>query len=54
MDDGRLIDEDPQHEVICVPNHPFYKDKGRKDKVWHLIAVVLGLEGEYIRFRFIA
>ena len=32
----------------------FYKDNVRKDKAWHLIAVVLGVEGEYIRFRIIA
>ena len=37
------------------PNkHPFYKDNGRKVKARHLIAVVLGVEGEYIRFRIIA
>ena len=41
-------------QVIYVPNHPFYKGNGRKDKAWHLIAVVLGVEGEYIRFRIIA
>ena len=54
MDDERLIVEVQQHEVIYVPNHPFYKGNGRKDKAWHLIAVVLGLEVEYIRFRIIA
>ena len=32
-----------------VSNHPFYKNNVRKDKAWHLIAVVLGVEGEYIR-----
>ena len=37
-----------------VSNHPFYKNNVRKDKAWHLIAVVLGVEGEYIRFRIIA
>ena len=42
------------HNVIYVPNHPFYKGNGRKDKVWHLIAVVLGVEVEYIRFRIMA
>ena len=42
------------HNVIYVPNHPFYKGNGRKDKAWHLIAVVLGVEVEYIRFRIIA
>ena len=47
MDDERLIVEVPQHEVIYVPNHPFYKDNGRKDKVWNLIGVVLGMDGEY-------
>ena len=54
MDDERLIFEVPQHEVIYVPNNLFYKDNGRKDKAWHFIAVVLGVEGEYIRFRIIA
>ena len=54
MDDERLIVEVQQREVIYVPNHPFYKDNVRKDKAWHLIAVVLGVEGEYIRFRIIA
>ena len=29
----------------------FYKGIGRKDKAWHLIAVALGVEVEYIRFR---
>ena len=53
MDDERLIVEVQQHEIIYVPNHTFY-DNGRKDKAWHLIAVVLGVEGEYIRFRIIA
>ena len=37
-----------------VSNHPFYQNNVRKDKAWHLIAVVLGVEGEYIRFRIIA
>ena len=32
---------------------PFYKDNIRKDKAWHLIVVVLGVEGENIRFRII-
>ena len=41
------------HNVLYVPNHPFYKGNGRKDKAWHLIAVVLGVEVEYIRFRII-
>ena len=54
MDDERLIVEVQQHEVIYIPNHPFYKGNGRKDKTWHLIAVVVGVEGEYIRFRIIA
>ena len=53
MDDERLIVEVQQHEVIYVPNHHFYKGNGRKDKAWHLIAVVLGVEVEYIRFRII-
>ena len=53
MDDERLNVEVQKHEVIYVPNHPF-KDNSRKDKAWHLIAVVLGVEGEYIRFRIIA
>ena len=35
MEDERLIVEVPQHEVIYVPNHPFYKDNVRK--VWQLI-----------------
>ena len=39
------------HNVIYVPNHHFYKGNGRKVKAWHLIAVVLGVEVEYIRFR---
>ena len=54
MDDERLIVEVQQHEVIYVPNHPFNKGNGLKDKAWHLIAVVLGVEVEYIRFRIIA
>ena len=54
MERRGFIIEVQQHEVIYVPNHPFYKDNGRKDKAWHLIAVVLGGEGEYIRFRIIA
>ena len=37
--------------VIYVPNHHFHKGNGRKFKAWHLIAVVLGVEVEYIRFR---
>ena len=52
MDDERLIVEVQQHEVIYVPNHPFYKEN--VDKAWHLIAIVLEEEGEYIRFRIIA
>ena len=54
MDDERLIVKVQQHEVIYVTNHPFYKVNVRKYKAWHLIAVVLGVEGEYIRFRIIA
>ena len=54
MDDERLIVEVQPHEVIYVPNHSFYNDNGWKDKAWHLIAVVLGVEGEYIRFRIIS
>ena len=54
MDDERLIVEVQQHEVIYVPNHPFYKENVRQDEAWHLIAIVLGVEGEYIRFRIIA
>ena len=29
----------------------FYEGIDRKDKAWHLIAVALGVEVEYIRFR---
>ena len=54
MDDERLVVEVQQHEVIYAPNHPFYKDNRRKDEAWHLITVVLGVGGEYIRFRIIA
>ena len=54
MDDERLILEVEQHKIIYETYHPFYKDNVRKDKVWHLIAVVLGMEGEYIRFWIIA
>ena len=53
MDDERLIVEVQQHEVIYVPNHPSFFFV-RKEKAWHLIAVVSGVEGEYIRFRIIA
>ena len=42
-----------QHKIISEINRPFYKDNVRKDKACHLIAVVLGVEGEY-RFRIIA
>jgi hypothetical protein len=54
MDDERLIVEMEQHKIIYEINHNFYKDNVRKDKSWHLIAVVLGVEDEYIRFRIIA
>ena len=54
MDDERLIVQVEQHKIISEINHPFYKDNVRKDKAWHLIAVVLGVEGKYIRFRIIA
>ena len=54
MDDERFIVEVQQHEVIYVPNPPFYKENVRKDKAWCLITIVLGVEGEYIRFRIIA
>ena len=54
MDDERLIVEVEQHKIIHAIKHPFYKDNVRKDKARHLIAVVLGVEGEYIRFRIIA
>ena len=54
MDDERLIVEVQQHEVIYVPNHHFYKENVRKEKAWYLIAIDLGVEGEYIRFRIIA
>ena len=54
MDDERLIVEVEQHKIIHEIYHPFYKDNVRKDKAWHLIAVVLGVESEYIRFRIIA
>ena len=54
MDDERLIVQVEQHKIIYEINHPFYKDNVRKDKAWHLIAVVLGVEGEYTRFRIIA
>ena len=53
MDDERLIVELEQHKIIYEINRPFYKDNVRKDKACHLIAVVLGVEGEY-RFRIIA
>ena len=54
MDDERLIVEEKFSNMKSFMYHPFYKDNGRKDKAWHLIAVVLGVEGEYIRFRIIA
>ena len=54
MEHERLIVEVEQHKIIYEINHPFYKDNVRKDKAWHLIAVVSGVEGEYIRFRIIA
>ena len=47
MDDERLIVEVQRHEIIYATKHPFYKDNGRKDKVWNLIGVVLGMDGEY-------
>ena len=54
MDDERLIVEVEQNKIIYEINHPFYMDNVREDKAWHLIAVVLGVKGEYIRFRIIA
>ena len=47
MDDERLIVEVEKHKIIYETNHPFYKDNGRKDKAWHLIAAILGVDGEY-------
>lgn len=47
MDDKRLIVEVQQHKIIYDIAHPFYRDNGRKDKAWHLIAGVLGVDGEY-------
>ena len=56
MDDERLIVEVEQHKIIHEINHHLFhkKDNVKKDKAWHLIAVVLGVEGEYIWFRIIA
>ena len=54
MDDERLIVEVEQQKIIYERNHPFYKGNVRKDKACHLIALDLGVEGEYIRFRIIA
>lgn len=47
MDDEKLIVEVEQHKIIYDIAHPFYKDNLRKDKAWHSIAVVLGVDGEY-------
>ncbi|XP_056431336.1 transcription factor Adf-1-like [Gadus chalcogrammus] len=51
MDDERLIVEVEKHKIIYETNHPFYKDNGRKEKAWHLIAAVLGVDADMCKAR---
>ena len=46
MDDEKFIVEVEKHKIIYDTTDPFYKDNGRKDKAWHLIAGVLGVDGK--------
>ena len=54
MDDERLVVEVEKYVELYDQCSRHYKDNSKKDNAWHLNAIVLGVEGEYIMFRIIA
>ncbi|XP_075328922.1 uncharacterized protein LOC142387995 isoform X3 [Odontesthes bonariensis] len=41
-----LIAEVEQHTILYDTTHPFYKDNARKERTWHLIAGVVGVDAD--------